>query len=213
MKKNLNSANNSAKVNNSSVNNKKQLNATAAAARNDIKKMSIMYYVNQLNKLAKRNEFVDNVNIKDLGKMLQQHTGEKELFTARCFTKDIYNRPCTVVAYKGSVTIAELLHGEIVTDKDRELRVSEDGESIVVFKPVQMSLTGLIAAYKAILQPVAAAADKAAREQQREQRKTANKAAAAARKIIREQQKKAIEDYRNGKIDINEFAKIMSVAC
>lgn len=193
--------------------NRKQLNATAAAARNDIKKMSVMYYVNQLNKLAKRNEFVDNVNIKDLGKMLQQQTGEKDFFTARCFSKDITGRPCTISSYKGNVTISELLHGDIITEKGNELRLSADGKNVVMFKPVQMSLTGLIAAYKAILMPVAAAADKKARELQREQRKAANKSAAAARKAIREQQKQAIEDYRNGKLDIKEFAEIMSIAC
>lgn len=199
--------------NNSSVNNKKQLNETTAAASNDIKSMSIMYYVNQLNKLARKNEFVNDTNIKDLGKMLQQHTGEKDLFTARCFTKDINGRSCTIANYKGDISPVELIHGEIVTDKGNELRLSADGENVVMFKPVQMSLTGLITAYKAILTPVAAAADKAAREQQREQRKAANKSAAAARKAIREQQKQAIEDYRNGKIDINEFAKIMAIAC
>lgn len=212
MKNQINSAN-SANVNSSSVNNKKQLNATAAAARNDIKSMSVMYYVNQLNKLARKNEFIEGTNIKDLGKMLQQHTGEKDLFTARCFTKDINGRPCTIATYKGNVTPVELMHGEIVTDKGNELRLSEDGENVVMFKPVQMSLTGLITAYKAILMPLAAAADKAAREQQREQRKAANKSAAAARKAIREQQKQAIEDYRSGKIDINKFAEIMAIAC
>lgn len=82
-----------------------------------------------------------------------------------------------------------------------------------MYKPVQMTLTGLIAAYKAVLQPVAAAADKTAREQQKAARKTANKAAAAARKLVREQQKQAIEDYRNGKIDIKTFADIMAIAC
>lgn len=199
--------------NNSSSDNRKQLANVVNGAKNEVRSMSIMYYVNQLNKLARKNEFVDGVNIKDLGTLVKSFSGEKDLFTARVFSKDINGRACYVANYKGSVTVADLLHGEIVTDKGNELRLNEDGTNVVMYKPVQMTLTGLIAAYKAVLQPVAAAADKTAREQQKAARKTANKAAAAARRLVREQQKQAIEDYRNGKIDIKTFADIMSIAC
>lgn len=198
---------------NSSSSNRKQLAATVNGAKNEIRSMSIMYYVNQLNKLARKNEFVEGVNIKDLGVLVKSFSGEKDLFTARVFSKDVNGRPCYIAAYKGSVQVADLIHGEIITEKECELRVSADEQRVVVYKPVQMSLTGLIAAYKAVLQPVAAAADKAAREQQKAARKTANKAAAAARKLVREQQKQAIADYQNGKIDIKTFADIMAIAC
>lgn len=198
---------------NSSSDNRKQLANVVNGAKNEIRNMSIMYYVNQLNKLARKNEFVEGVNIKDLGTLVKSFSGEKDLFTARVFTKDIEGRPCYTANYKGTVTVSDLAHGEIVADKGNELRLSSDGESVVMYKPVQLSLTGLIAAYKAVLQPAAAAADKAAREQQKAARKSANKAAAAARKLIKEQQKQAIDDYRTGKIDISTFAEIMKVAC
>lgn len=193
--------------------NKKQLATVTTAAKNDLKKISIMYYVNQLNKLAKKNEFVENTNIRDLGVMLKKHTGEKDLFTARCFEKDYQGRACVVSEYKGEVSAIELQHGDIVTDKGRELRLSSSSDSVVIYKPVALSLPGLVSAYKSILAPVAAAADKAAREQEKENRKTANKTAAAARKAVREQQKQAVIDYNSGKIDISEFAAIMAKAC
>ena len=204
---------------NSSANNssRQQLATTAAAARTDVQKMSIMYYVNQLNKLARKNEYVENTNIRDLGVMLQKHTGDKDLFTARVFVKDYNGRPCVISGYKGTaVSVADLQHGDVCTDKGKEIRLSANGDGLVVYRPVTMSLPGLVSAYKMYLQPFAAAADKAAaaarKAEKKAEKKAANKAAAAARKAIKEQQKQAITDYQNGKIDINEFARIMSIA-
>lgn len=196
---------------------RKQLATTAAAARNDVKNVSIMYYVNQLNKLARKNEFVENENVRALGVLLKAQTGEKDLFTARVFQKDYSGRPCVVSDYRGTaVSVADLQHGDVCTDKGKEIRLSATGDTLVLYRPVSLSLPGLVSAYKLYLQPFAAAADKAAAAARKAANKAAktaaNKAAAAARKAIKEQQKQAIADYQKGKIDINEFARIMSIA-
>ena len=203
------------------VTNRAALNQATKGAKEEIKSLSPMYYVNQLNKLAKKNEFVDGVNIRDLGNMVKQISGERDLFTLRVFSPDYQGRPCYIAKYKGEQPIAEFADGSVICDeKGYELRIAEreskEGATIeiVTYRAVTLSLSGMIAAYRAVLSPIAAEQDRAERAAQREQRKAersaASKAQSAARKAIREQQRAAIAAYQSGKMCIAEFAEIMS---
>lgn len=192
-----------------------QLNAVAKAAKNEVKSLSIMYFVNQLNKLAKRNEYVNGVNVRQLGKLLQQYAGTKELFSAYAFERDFAGRPSVVAAYNGDVDTNGLHYGDIVTDKGRELRIYDSGDGVVIYKPVALSLPGLISAYKEVLKPLAAATDKAAREAAKAAKaaeREAAKDAVKAQRAVKEIQRQAVADFQAGKIDLCELAKVLKTA-
>lgn len=172
------------------------LSSVAKAAKSEIKSLSIMYYVNQLNKLARKNEFLEGVNIAELGRELKKHTGEKDLFTAKCFKKDTAGRACLVTISKRMPKWGVDL-----------IRTTPDG--FTYLKPVQLSLTGLLSAYRAILAPVMRDLDKAAREKAKAEKAKANKAQTQARAELRKQQNEAIKAYRGGTMDIHALAEIL----
>lgn len=155
--------------------NKAAVNATAKGAIQEIKSLSPLYYVNQLNKLSKRNEFVDGVNISALGKMLRQIHTEKDAFTLKVFTPDYLGRPCYIRNYKGEdVTMCDVIDGAIACDnKGNEVRISSDGSRLVVYRAVSLSLSGMIQGFRAILNDAAAAQDKEEREAIKEVEKQA----------------------------------------
>ena len=203
------------------VTNRAAVNNTAKGAKQEIRSLSPMYYVNQLNKLARKNEFIEGVNIRDLGNMIKQVSGERDYFTLRVFTPDYQGRPCYIANYKGEQPISDFCDGSIICDeRGNELRIRErEGKEgmiteIITYRAVSLSLSGMIAAYRAVLSPIAAEQDRAERAAQREQRRAeqsaANKAQSAARKALKEQQRAAIAAYQSGKMCIAEFAEIMS---
>ena len=194
------------------VTNRAALNNAAKGANQEIKSLSPMYYVNQLNKLAKKNEFVEGVNLRDLGNMVKQQSGERDLFTLRVFSPDYQGRPCYIAKYKGEITVQDLAHGEIVCDnRGNELRISaQDPEQVITYRAISLSLSGFISAFRAYLAPFAAEQDRAERAERKAAQSAESKARAAARKIIKEQQRAAIEKYNRGEMCIAEFAEIMS---
>lgn len=200
------------------VTNRAALNGAAKGAKQEIKSLSPMYYVNQLNKLAKRNEFIEGVNLRDLGNMVKQHSGERDLFTLRVFVPDYQGRPCYIAKYKGEITAQDLMHGDIITDeRGNELRISaNDPEQVITYRAISLSLSAFISAFRAVLAPIAAEQDRAERAQRKAERKAErsaeSKAQSAARKAIREQQKAAIAAYQRGEMCAEEFAEIMKQA-
>lgn len=155
--------------------NKAAVNATAKGAIQEVKKLSPLYYINQLNKLSKKNEFVDGVNIAALGKMLRQIHTEKDAYTLKVFTPDYLGRPCYIRNYKGEdVTMSDVIDGAIACDnKGNEVRISSDGSRLVVYRAVSLSLSGMIQGFRAILNDAAAAQDKEEREALKEVEKQA----------------------------------------
>lgn len=217
-KQNFNQVVNSSAAAAQQVTNRAALNTATKGAKQEIKSLSPMYYVNQLNKLSRKNEFVDGVNIADLGKMLKQVHSERDPFTLRVFTPDYLNRPCYIAKYKGEITAQDLMHGDIITDeRGNELRISAaDPEQVIVYRVCSLSLSGMITAFRAILAPIAAEQDRTERAERKAERKAEqsaeSKARAAARKAIRDQQRAAIAAYQRGEMCIAEFAEIMSKA-
>ena len=153
--------------------NKTAVNATVKGAIQEIKSLSPLYFVNQLNKLSKKNEFVEGVNIAALGKMLRQIHSEKDAFTLKVFTPDYLGRPCYIRNYKGEdVTMSDVIDGAIACDnKGNEVRISSDGSRLVVYRAVSLSLSGMIQGYRAILNDAAAAQDREEREALKEAEK------------------------------------------
>ena len=65
---------------------KKATNKVASQAKSDIRGISPFYFVNQLNKLAKRNEFCDNTNLSQFKKTIERE------FNCKGFDVDILHK-------------------------------------------------------------------------------------------------------------------------
>lgn len=188
--------------------NRAALNNAAKGAREDLRERSNMYYVNVLNRMSKKNEYMDDVNLHDLQRMYCAVSGEKQ-FSLRMFTPDYLGRPCVICKYKGERTVRDLQHGDIVTDnRGNELRVSAtDPNTLVMYRAIAKSESGFVSAFRAVLAPFAAEQDK---EQRAAERAAETKAKRAQRAAIKAQQQQARADYNNGRITIEQFAAIMA---
>ena len=183
------------------------LKKNTKGARQEIKSLSLLYFAHQLNKLAFKNQFIEGINIKALGKDLRANLSKdlfvnnKDLFTVKCFTKDSRGRACYIAHSKKCPK-----WGMDITN------ITPQGWDYL--RPVTLSLSGLISAYKFILMPYAREKDKLAREKARAEQKRVNaqasKARAEAKRQLRKAQELARIDYASGKIDINAFAEIMA---
>lgn len=189
--------------NTESANNVKNVNNVATRAKNDVKNVSFMYFVNMLNKFAKKNEFCDNTNVKELLLAFREATGYN-VFTSHVFEKDYAKRSCLVRAYKGSLTPDDLKHGDTITDeKGNELILSEDGKSVRMLRPIALTRTAIIDAYKAVILPTAREADNTARAKVREEKKQ-------ARAWLRVEKKQAQAAYNRGAITYAQYSAIMT---
>lgn len=184
------------------TNNFSTLCNTVKGANTEVKtaKCNIMYYVNQLNKLARKNEFVDGVNVKELGKLVRNYALNKGYeipvnapYNAYLFYKGVNGVSGYTKTHKVKANSAFCID-IVVTD----------------FVPVVLSESGLINAYKYILGIDAKATDKAAKETLKAANKAKRDAKKAAKETLKREQLQARIDYNNGKIDINQFAAIMA---
>lgn len=101
------------------------------------KVLGVMYFVNQLNKLAKKNEFIDGVSLANFGKRVKALSNEKELFTARLFTPDSQGRASYI---KQAKNIEKYIAKGYDKVSDTEY-----------MQPVVLSLSGLLSAYTYLL--------------------------------------------------------------
>jgi regulator of protease activity HflC (stomatin/prohibitin superfamily) len=197
--------NNVSVFDNKFANNLQTLNATTIGAKAEIKtaKSSPMYYVNALNKLARKNELVNATNLHELGAkvryaaiLLGKEVPTSAPFNLYVFTKDFKGRVCY---RKHSVTMPNWgLEIESISAKGFDYLC-----------PVTMSETGFVTAYKYVLAAAAKEADKVARANNREAAKAAKKSAKAAAAALKEEQQQARELFAAGKLTAEEFAKIM----
>lgn len=201
--------NNVSVFSNKVANNMQTLNATTTGAKNEIKsaKSSPMYFVNVLNKLARKNELVNATNLHELGVKVRyaailqgKEVSTNAPFNLYVFTKDFKGRVCYTKHAKSMPKYGLEITG-----------ISESGFDYLC--PVTMSETGFITAYKYVLSSAAKDADKVARANNRENakaaRKEAKKSAAAAKEALKEEQRQARELFAAGKLTAEEFAKIM----
>lgn len=183
---------------------KKEFTSNVVAAKAEVRnaQSNIMYWVNQLNKLARKNEFCDGVNIRALGKLVRAKVVDaghdvKDLFSAYLFTRGIDGRA-------GYTYTHRVLAGQ-------RYAISE---KITDWRPVTLSLSGLITAYQRILAPEIFAADTAAKDAARAAAKIekarAAKVRAARAKEIRHEQLQARAAYASGEMSVTEFAAVMA---
>lgn len=201
--------NNISVFSNKVANNMQTLNTTTTGAKAEIKtaKSSPMYFVNVLNKLARKNELVNATNLHELGTKVRyaailqgKEVPTNAPFNLYVFTKDFKGRVC----YKKHANTMPKWGMEIVS-------ISATGFEYLC--PVTMSECGFVSAYKYVLSTAAKDADKVARANNRESakaaRKEAKKSAKAAAAALKEEQNQARELFAAGKITAEEFANIM----
>lgn len=197
--------NNISVFNDKVANNMQTLSTTISGAKAEIKaaKSSPMYFVNVLNKLARKNEFVNATNLHELGVkiryaaiLLGKEVPTSAPFNLYVFTKDYNGRVC----YRKHANTMPKWGVEIVS-------ISANGFDYLC--PVTMSENGFITAYKYVLSASAKEADKVARANDREAAKAAKKSAKAKAQALKEEQQQARELFAAGKLTAEEFAKIM----
>lgn len=191
---------------NSRNDNFRELTATKRGAKVEVKtaEKSPMYHVNNLNRLAKKNEYVKGENIKELGAkvrylaiMLGREVSTLAPFNLYVFERDsIASRVC----YRKHSKTMPKWGVEIVS-------ITEKGFEYLC--PVKMTDNDFIDAYHAILTKYAKEADIKCREAERLARKANKTTKADARKALAKEQSEARELFAMGKITESEFAKIM----
>ena len=121
----------------------KVVNNDYKGAKNEVKqtKQSIMYFVNTLNKLYRKNEYASNTNLKEFAKDFRLYCLEHGIdcpinapFNAYVFTK-----VNGIVCYK---------HTKHVTTKTGAFAIAED---IITWKKVTMTENGVLSAYKHLI--------------------------------------------------------------
>lgn len=197
--------NNVSVFDNKFANNMQTLNATTTGAKAEVKaaKSSPMYYVNALNKLARKNELVNATNLHELGAkvryaaiLLGKEVPTNAPFNLYVFTKDFKGRVCYTK------------HAKSMPKWGLEI-VSISANGFDYLCPVTMSENGFVTAYKYVLSAAAKDADKVARANNREATKEAKKSAKAKAKALKEEQQQARELFAAGKLTAEEFANIM----
>lgn len=175
----------------------KSINAHAKDAKVALKKRGLMYYINELNRLARKNEYIDNTSLLALGKDVREYCTSvgidvrpNQWFDARVFTL-VEGKSC----YKHTKHV-------------KESGYFAQTEDIITWKEVRLSENGLINAYRYILAQWGKQLDKDAREA----RKALNVEKTKARKALKKEQDKAIIAWRKGEICAEEFAEIMAKA-
>lgn len=183
-----------------------QLTKAANNAKSEVKSLSIMYYVNQLNKLARKNEYCESTNVRELGDLVRAFCKDNcniDLKNGEFFSAYLFDKINGVSFYK-------------VTTHKKQSSAFAINIDIVTYKAVTLSLYGVINAFKAVLAPTAKAEDKAAKAAaaaaRKAARKTESSAKAAARKALKAEQKAAMVAFNSGKMCAEEFANIMAKA-
>mgnify|MGYP007069857283 CR=1 FL=1 len=163
----------------------------AQSAKQDLRNVSPFYFINQLNRLAKKNEYCENENLQELGRRVKQlHEDKRYYFVADVFVKNSAGVFCTKTRLPKIYTL-DLIeeYGDLVcthTYKGREIV----GEYYLV--PVSLSLVGFIAAYKKVVCQYENEVAKVQREEKREKetatkrRKTLEKAKSVVKSVFGE---------------------------
>lgn len=112
-------------------------------AKNEIKqtKQSIMYFVNTLNKLYRKNEYAGNTNLKEFAKDFRLYCIEHgiDVSTKAPFNAYVFKKINGVVCYK---------HTKRTSTKSGYYAIVED---IVTWKKVTLTESGVLSAYKHLI--------------------------------------------------------------
>ena len=112
-------------------------------AKSEVKKTkeSIMYFVNILNKLYRKNEYANNTNLKEFAKDFRLYCIENgiDVSTKAPFNAYVFTKVNGIVCYK---------HTKHVTTKSGYFAIAED---IVTWKKVTLTESGVLSAYKHLI--------------------------------------------------------------
>ena len=199
MKTNNNNTNNTNERNTQSahVTNTQRVNASAREAREQVRIVgkSLMYYINQLNKLARKNEYCEAINVREFGKEIQKIHGQKDLFHACVFTRDSQGRACVVAHSKRMPVWGFSL-----------VNVSPEGYDYL--RPISLSLVGVLNAFAKVARTKARTADAQEREQAREA-KAKEKAQKAYDKARAKKLAEVMKQVTSGALTFAGAARIM----
>ena len=165
------------------------LNAVTKNAVNAVRNASPMYFVNQLNKAAKKNEFIENVDIRELQKVYCAAFG-RDAFALYDFTKGENGAP----------------HVEKTAKKRpaEKYTITDEGENGFKYLcPISPTLAAYLRAFQYICKPYTKGLDKAEKDAQRDAQK-------AAKDALKAEKKAAQIEYNNGRIDFATYKAIMN---
>lgn len=186
--------------------NELKTNELSKAVKNDIKKVSAFYFVNELNKLAKKNEFCENVNIAELSNRLKTIHNERYGFNVNVLTKDYKGRFCTTSKIKAE-KVMPVNEGinietgfELMVDAKTgfELMVDENNNYIIC-RPIAPTLIAYINAFVQVVRR----AEKAKEEAEKVAKIEAKKVAEVKEK--RPTKKALFADLKAGRITPEEY--------
>lgn len=165
------------------------LNAVTKNAVNAVKNALPMYFINQLNKAAKKNEYIENVDIKELQKIYCS-AFSRDAFTLYDFIKGDNGTPHIEKTAKKHPA-----EKYIITDE------SEKGFKYLC--PIAPTLPSYLRAFQYICKAYTKGLDKAEKDAQRDALK-------AAKDALKAEKKAAQIDYNNGRIDFATYKAIMN---
>lgn len=179
-------------------------NEQIKSGKNQIKTAthSIFYCVNELNKLAKKNEYCDSTAVRPIADVIRTMHEERGYFGLCVFPKDSKGRfyISTVKVNGFESELPSLMNGEVITDKfGREVVWSEEKKCFFALE-YRCTVDTLFNAFCKIAKGVTAA--------QKDAETAEKKAQKAAEKKARENEKKAAElsrRYMSGEISEMQF--------
>lgn len=191
-------------VNIQNVNNTKEFNEVCKGAASEVKeaKKNLFFFINVLNKLQRKNEFVDGTNLHELGKQVRNYAISKGFDVDK-------NNPFNAYLFE---KCSDGISRYKVVRKVKACERYAISETIIDYKMVTLSETGLINAYKYIIGIDKKEMDKTAREYNKTINKAIRKEESAKRKELRKIQNDALKAYSSGNMCIEEFAEIMKRA-
>lgn len=121
----------------------KVVNNDYKGAKSEVKqtKQSIMYFVNTLNKLYRKNEYASNTNLREFAKDFRLYCIEHgiDVPTNAPFNAYVFTKVNGVVCYK---------HTKRTNTKSGAFAIAED---IITWKKVTMTENGVLSAYKHLI--------------------------------------------------------------
>lgn len=189
----------------SKTNNKVTNNQLVSAAKKDVKAISPFFYINSLTKLAKKNEYCESVNLREVAKIITDYTARfvnsnvRFGFNGDCLRKDSQGRFVYSIPRAMGTAVFATDGDEVVYTRDNRGRdIVRTDNGYKVLQPIPFTLNGFLSAYCEIVRMIdkaQAAVDKAAKETAKEYEK-------AKKGIIR--------DFNDGIIDEFQMAQRLS---
>ena len=189
--------------------------AIAKEAKNEVKIFSKSPYkiINDLNKAAKKNEYCNNLPIKEVANVCKKLHSGRYAFDACLFTK--FNGKLYLSTLVDGFNKSDFNHGDIFADsKGRQIIWSDSKLSAISLQPITISSDGIFAAFCKVAKIDIQAMNKAKKEAEKEAKKAEAEAAKKAKKAQRDYEtlcKNIAKDFARGIItEVEHIEKLRS---